>query len=130
MTKRRKVDIKALPGVSANAVDERLRVARPLRGMLNKVFPDHWSFLLGEIALFSFIVLLLTGTFLALFFDPSMHETVYNGSYTALRGSEMSAAYASSLNLSFEVRGGLFMRQMHHWAALLFMAAIVVHMAR
>jgi len=128
--KRRKMDIGAIPGAAATGVDERLQVATPLRKLLNKVFPDHWSFLLGEIALFSFIILLLTGTFLTLFYDPSMQEIVYDGSYTALRGTEMSAAYASSLHLSFEVRGGLFMRQMHHWAALLFMAAIVVHMAR
>jgi ubiquinol-cytochrome c reductase cytochrome b subunit len=128
--KRRKMDIRAIPGAAAAGIDDRLQISTPLRRLLNKVFPDHWSFLLGEIALFSFIILLLTGTFLTLFFDPSMQETVYNGSYTALRGSEMSAAYASSLHLSFEVRGGLFMRQMHHWAALLFMASIVVHMAR
>jgi ubiquinol-cytochrome c reductase cytochrome b subunit len=128
--KRRKMDIGAIPGATAKGIDDRLQVSTPLRRLLNKVFPDHWSFLLGEIALFSFIVLLLTGTFLTLFFDPSMKDTVYDGSYTALRGSEMSAAYASSLHLSFEVRGGLFMRQMHHWAALLFMASIVVHMAR
>src|SRR5690606_40099610 len=54
----------------------------------------------------------------------------YQGSYTALQDVEMSAAYASTLNLSFDVRGGLFIRQMHHWAALLFIAAIVVHMLR
>jgi ubiquinol-cytochrome c reductase cytochrome b subunit len=128
--KRRKMDIGAMPGAAAAGIDERLQVATPLRKLLNKVFPDHWSFLLGEIALFSFIILLLTGTFLTLFFDPSMQETTYNGAYPALRGSLMSAAYASSLHLSFEVRGGLFIRQMHHWAALLFMASIVVHMAR
>ena len=128
--KRRKMDIRAIPGATAKGFDDRLQVSTPLRRLLNKVFPDHWSFLLGEIALFSFIVLLLTGVFLTLFFEPSMQDTVYNGSYTALRGSEMSTAYATSLHLSFEVRGGLFMRQMHHWAALLFMASIVVHMAR
>ncbi|MGH3430616.1 MAG: cytochrome b, partial [Mycobacteriales bacterium] len=83
---------------------------------MNKVFPDHWSFLLGEIALYSFIVLLLTGTFLALFFDPSMREVVYQGSYMPLRGITMSQAYNSALDLSFDVRGGLIMRQMHHWA--------------
>src|SRR3712207_6147332 len=128
--KRRKVDIGALPGATARQLDDRFQVATPLRRLLNKVFPDHWSFLLGEIALFSFIILLLTGTFLTLFFDPSMREVAYDGSYTALRGTEMSAAYKTSLDLSFDVRGGLFMRQMHHWAALLFMASIVVHMAR
>src|SRR5918999_6272781 len=128
--KRRKYDLAQVPANVGRGVDDRFQAATPLRNLLNKVFPDHWSFLLGEIALFSFIVLLLTGVFLTLFFDPSMKEVAYQGAYPALRGTEMSAAYESSLNLSFEVRGGLFMRQMHHWAALLFMAAIIVHMAR
>jgi ubiquinol-cytochrome c reductase cytochrome b subunit len=127
---RRRFDARALPGASANAIDERLQVARPLRGVLNKVFPDHWSFLLGEIALFSFIVLLLTGTFLTLFYDPSMEEVTYGGSYAPLRGVEMSRAYETTLEISYDVRGGLVIRQMHHWAALLFMAAIVIHMLR
>src|SRR3954447_3695899 len=105
--KRRKLDIGALPGATAHQLDDRFQVATPLRRLLNKVFPDHWSFLLGEIALFSFIVLLLTGTFLTLFFSPSMTEVVYNGSYAALKGAKMSEAYATSLNLSFDVRGGL-----------------------
>ena len=120
----------ARPTAAPGALDDRFQAATPLRRLFNKVFPDHWSFLLGEIALYSFIVLLLTGTFLALFFDPSMREVVYNGSYAPLRGIEMSQAYETSLNISFDVRGGLVMRQMHHWAALLFMAAIVVHMFR
>ena len=128
--KRRKLDLAQVPANVGKGLDDRYKAATPLRGLLNKVFPDHWSFLLGEIALFSFIVLLLTGVFLTLFFDPSMKEVTYEGAYPALRGTEMSQAYASSLHLSFEVRGGLFMRQMHHWAALLFMASIVVHMAR
>ncbi|GIF73059.1 cytochrome bc1 complex cytochrome b subunit [Asanoa siamensis] len=130
MARRRTKSLASLPARAGREVEDRLGVATPLRGLLNKVFPDHWSFLLGEIALFSFIVLLLTGTFLTLFFDPSMREVVYDGSYTSLRGVHMSAAYASSLDLSFDVRGGLVMRQMHHWAALLFLAAIVVHMLR
>src|SRR5215211_500119 len=128
--KRRKHDIGAMPGATARQLDDRFQVATPLRRLLNKVFPDHWSFLLGEIALFSFIILLLSGTFLALFFDPSMREVTYDGAYAPLRGQPMSAAYASSLDISFEVRGGLVLRQIHHWAALLFMAAIVVHMCR
>jgi ubiquinol-cytochrome c reductase cytochrome b subunit len=111
-------------------VDDRLIVAGPLRRTLNKVFPDHWSFLLGEIALYSFVVLLLSGTYLTFFFDASMREVVYNGSYAPLRGVSMSAAYDSTLGLSFDVRGGLFMRQLHHWAALLFVASIVVHLMR
>src|SRR6478672_13106356 len=120
---------KAVGGVGRWA-DDRFAGAQFLRRTFNKVFPDHWSFLLGEIALFSFIVLLLTGVFLTFFFEPAMTEVVYDGSYAPLQGTPMSAAYASSLDISFDVRGGLVMRQMHHWAALLFMAAIVVHMFR
>ena len=129
--KRRKQQLKEMPAAAGQGLDDRLQLASPpARSFLNKVFPDHWSFLLGEIALWSFVVLLLTGTFLTLFFEPSMDEVTYQGSYTALQDVEMSAAYASTLNLSFDVRGGLFIRQMHHWAALLFIAAIVVHMLR
>jgi ubiquinol-cytochrome c reductase cytochrome b subunit len=117
-------------GKAALEVDDRLIVAGPLRRTLNKVFPDHWSFLLGEIALYSFVVLLLSGTYLTFFFDASMREVVYDGTYAPLRGVEMSAAYESALYLSFDVRGGLFMRQLHHWAALLFVASIVVHLLR
>ncbi|GLZ39181.1 cytochrome bc complex cytochrome b subunit [Actinokineospora sp. NBRC 105648] len=117
-------------GGAAKWADDRYHLAGGMRRQLNKVFPTHWSFLLGEIALYSFIVLLLTGTYLALFFDPSMQEVVYQGSFNNLRGLEMSRAYESTLIISFDVRGGLFARQMHHWAALLFMAAIVTHMFR
>src|SRR3954447_17169127 len=117
-------------GTIGGAVNSRLGAATPLRGMLNRVFPDHWSFLLGEIVLYSFVVLVVTGTFLAVFFDPSMTDEVYGGSYTPLRGSHMSAAYASTVDISFDVRGGLLMRQMHHWAALLFIAAIVIYLLR
>lgn len=114
----------------AGEIDDRMTMAAPTRRLLNKVFPDHWSFMLGEIAMYAFILLLLTGTYLALFFDASMKEVVYHGSYVPLQGVPMSAAYESSLNIAFDVRGGLIMRQMHHWAALLFMAAILVHMCR
>ncbi|MFV0137630.1 cytochrome b [Streptomyces sp. HMX87] len=99
-------------------------------GLLRKAFPDHWSFLLGEIALYSFVVLLLTGVWLTLFFHPSMTEVVYDGSYRPLLGQTMSEAYASTLEISFDVRGGLLMRQLHHWAALVFVAAIGVHLLR
>jgi ubiquinol-cytochrome c reductase cytochrome b subunit len=129
-TKRRRLDITKLPEMTAEQVDDRLQVATPLRRIFNKVFPDHWSFLLGEIALYSFIVLLLTGTIMAFFFDPSMTEVTYNGSYIPLQGIHMSSAYETSRALSFDVRGGLILRQMHHWAALLFMAAIIIHMFR
>ena len=111
-------------------IDSRYHPSAAVRRQLNKVFPTHWSFLLGEVALYSFIVLLLTGVYLTLFFDPSMAEVTYNGVYQPLRGIGMSKAYASTLDISFEVRGGLFVRQVHHWAALLFAAAIMVHLAR
>jgi ubiquinol-cytochrome c reductase cytochrome b subunit len=119
-----------LAGKALQDVDERYHPAAGLRRQLNKVFPTHWSFLLGEIALYSFIVLLLSGTYLALFFDPSMADVQYNGTFDNLRGIFMSRAFESTLNISFDVRGGLFVRQLHHWAALLFMAAMAVHMLR
>nr|WP_316528050.1 cytochrome bc complex cytochrome b subunit [Kitasatospora sp. K002] len=100
------------------------------RELLRKIFPDHWSFLLGELALYSFVVLLLTGVYLTFFFDPSMSEVVYRGSYLPLRGVPVSEAYASTLRISFEVRGGLMIRQIHHWSALLFTSAIGVHLLR
>jgi ubiquinol-cytochrome c reductase cytochrome b subunit len=111
-------------------LDDRFHGAKGFRTFFRKIFPDHWSFLLGEIALYSFIILLLTGTFLTLFFQPSMTEVVYHGSYHNLDGVRMSEAYASTLNISFDVRGGLLMRQIHHWAADLFVAAILAHMLR
>ncbi|MGH3320659.1 MAG: cytochrome bc1 complex cytochrome b subunit, partial [Streptosporangiaceae bacterium] len=75
-------------------------------------------------------VLILTGIFLSLFFHPSMQEVVYHGSYKKLDGVEMSDAYASTVNISFDIRGGLLMRQIHHWAALVFVAAIMAHLMR
>jgi len=115
---------------TANYVDERLGVAGALKEFGRKVFPDHWSFMLGEVALYSFLVLLLSGTFLTFFFQPSMTEVIYDGAYAPLKGAHMSIAYASSLDITFEVRGGLLMRQVHHWAALLFVAAAGLHMLR
>lgn len=111
-------------------LDSRYHLAAGMRRQINKVFPTHWSFLLGEIALYSFVILLISGVYLTLFFDPSMAEVVYNGAYQPLRGVEMSRAYATTLDLSFEVRGGLFVRQIHHWAALMFAASIIVHLLR
>ncbi|MFF4326839.1 cytochrome bc complex cytochrome b subunit [Streptomyces sp. NPDC001591] len=112
------------------ALDARLPLAEVLRGGVRKVFPDHWSFLLGELALYSFAVLLLTGVYLSFFFDPSMRESAYHGSYGPLRGVRMSHAYLSTLRLSFDVRGGLLIRQIHHWAAIVFLAAIGAHLLR
>ncbi len=117
-------------GRVAGWVDDRLGVAAAAKKNLRKVFPDHWSFMLGEIALWSFVVLLLTGTFLTLWYKPSMGEITYMGSYDQLRGIHMSEAYASTLDISFDVRGGLLMRQMHHWAAMVFIAGMLIHLLR
>ncbi|MEU8225224.1 cytochrome bc complex cytochrome b subunit [Kribbella sp. NPDC048915] len=110
--------------------DDRLGIAKIGKKNLRKVFPDHWSFMLGEIALYSFIILILTGTFLTFWFKPSMAEVEYQGSYSLLKGLHMSEAYASTLDITFDVRGGLLVRQIHHWAAVLFIAAMMVHLLR
>ena len=117
-------------GGAANWMDERLGLAGVAKKNLRKVFPDHWSFMLGEIAMWSFVVVLLTGVFLSLWFRPSMGVVQYHGSYAPLREITMSEAYASTLDISFDVRAGLLMRQMHHWAATLFVASMLIHMMR
>jgi ubiquinol-cytochrome c reductase cytochrome b subunit len=114
----------------AGWLDERVGASSFTREALNKVFPDHWSFMLGEIALYCFLILVLTGTFLTLFFDPSTSKSVYEGAYGPLQGVEVSNAYRSVVELSYDVRAGLVMRQIHHWAALVFVAAIVIHLCR
>ncbi len=113
-----------------NYVDSRVGFSAALKRNLRKVFPDHWSFMLGEIALYSFIILLLTGVFLTFWYKPSMTEVIYNGSYIPLKGVPMSEAFASTLEISFDVRGGMLIRQIHHWAALFFVAAMMVHLMR
>ena len=117
-------------GAAANWADERLGIGGLSKFLSRKIFPDHWSFMLGEIALWSFVVLLVTGTFLTLWFKPSMAEITYQGSYAPLRGIDMSEAMASTLDISFDVRGGLLLRQVHHWAAMLFIASMMIHMMR
>jgi ubiquinol-cytochrome c reductase cytochrome b subunit len=111
-------------------VDERSGTAPLLRKALRYVFPDHWSFLLGEIALYAFVVLVGTGVYLTLFFEPSTHHVVYHGQYAPLRGVRMTEAYRSAVDLSFQVKAGLLMRQTHHWAADVFVVAIVLHLLR
>jgi ubiquinol-cytochrome c reductase cytochrome b subunit len=118
-------------GKAADYLDQRTSVGVAVKEFARKVFPDHWSFMLGEIALFSFVVLIISGFFLTMFFEPSMALTRYEGEHPAnMHGQLMSVAFASTLDMSFEVRGGLLMRQIHHWSALIFMASIVVHMMR
>lgn len=115
---------------TARAFDRRLGLAKWVRHALNHVFPDHWSFMLGEIALYSFLLLIVTGAYLAMFFNASSAGVIYHGSYAPLDGIKMSAAYRSVLHISFDVRAGLLIRQMHHWASLIFVAAIVAHLLR
>lgn len=117
-------------GRIANFVDTRAGVSPMVKEFGRKIFPDHWTFMFGEVALYSFVILLLSGTFLAFWFDPTMTSLDYNGSYVPMQGVEMSGAYASTLNISFDIRGGLFLRQLHHWSALMFVMALSVHMLR
>jgi len=117
-------------GATANYVDDRTSIGAFTKFIARKIFPDHWSFMLGEIALYSFVVLLLSGVILTAFFVPSMDLVIYDGSFPQLQGAEMSQAFESTVYMSFEVPGGLLMRQIHHWAALIFTASILTHMAR
>ncbi|MEW1636293.1 cytochrome bc complex cytochrome b subunit [Streptomyces sp. NPDC093801] len=114
----------------ADWADGRLGIYSLAKANMRKIFPDHWSFMLGEICLYSFIIIILTGVYLTLFFHPSMNEVVYHGSYVPMQGVQMSEAFASTLDISFDVRGGLLIRQIHHWSALIFVAGMVVHMMR
>ena len=117
-------------GKTLGELDDRLGIAKGGRSFLDKIFPDHWSFMLGEIALYSFVILLVTGVFLTFYYIPSQAMVTYHGSYLPLDGQRVTEAYASSVDLSFAVRAGLLMRQMHHWAGDIFIGSIVVHMAR
>lgn len=117
-------------GRFASYLDDRTGIAGAVKEFGRKVFPDHWSFMLGEVALYSFVALVLSGTFLTLFFQPSMAEVTYDGSYLPMQGLHMSTAFASTLDISFDIRGGMLMRQVHHWAALLFIASAGLHMLR
>lgn len=111
-------------------LDDRIGLAKGTEKFLNHIFPDHWSFLLGEVAMYAFVVLVVTGIFLTLYYVPSEHTVVYHGSFATLRGQQMTEAYRSVLDISFHVRMGLMMRQVHHWAAEVFIGAIVVHCCR
>ncbi|MFE6133078.1 cytochrome bc complex cytochrome b subunit [Streptomyces sp. NPDC056437] len=114
----------------ADWADGRVGVFGLAKANMRKIFPDHWSFMLGEICLYSFVVIILTGIYLTMFFHPSMNEVEYHGSYIPMQGILMSEAYASTLAISFDVRGGLLIRQIHHWAAVIFIAGMFVHMMR
>jgi ubiquinol-cytochrome c reductase cytochrome b subunit len=130
MAQRRKILKPRLLPRLARWADNRLGAANVVRKTFDKIFPDHWSFMLGEAALYCFVILIVTGVFLTFFFTASPDTTTYAGSYGPLRGVEMSQAYESAIRLSFDVRAGLVMRQAHHWAALLFLATISAHLLR
>ena len=91
---------------------------------------DRWAAAFGRIAVYSFIVALISGVLLLPFFRPSMATVVYHGSYSKLDGATMSHAYQSVLAISFDVRGGLLIRQVHHWSADLFVAAAILRLLR
>ena len=102
----------------------------PLGRVMRRTESDHWSFLFAQLAVHSFIVLVVTGAFLTFFYEPDLSRTTYDGPYGSLRGVEVSRAYDSTLEIGFEVRGGMLMRQVHHWAALIFPAAICCQLLR
>jgi ubiquinol-cytochrome c reductase cytochrome b subunit len=114
----------------ARWADTRLGAAKVVRKTLDKIFPDHWSFMLGEAALYCFVILIVTGVFLTFFYKASPDATTYAGTYKQLQGVQMSRAYESAIRLSFDVRAGIVMRQAHHWAALVFLATISAHLLR
>ena len=101
-----------------------LRIA----GSSRRAVPVHWSSLLGVVSLSCFAVLTVTGVILLFFYEPSSETVRYGGSYPLLQGVPVSRAYASTLHLSLEVRGGLLVRQVHHWAALVLPASLVLQM--
>ncbi len=121
--------LKAVGGI-AGWLDDRTGGAKPVGYLMKKVFPDHWSFMLGEVAMYSMIICLLTGAFLTFWYVPSAGQVVYDGSYLPLKGVTMSEAFRSTVDISFDIRGGLLIRQIHHWAALMFIVALSVHMLR
>ena len=91
---------------------------------------DRCAAVFGRIAVYSFLAALVSGILLLPFFQPSSSPVVYHGSYRELDGLTVSRAYQSTLNISFDVRGGLLIRQVHHWSADLFVAAVCLRLIR
>ena len=84
----------------ARWLDQRVGGAKVVRKVFDKFFPDHWSFLLGEAALYCFIILIVTGVFLTFFYQSSPDLTTYTGSFSPLHDVPMSRAYESAIRLS------------------------------
>jgi len=91
--------------------------------------PTHWTNLFGTVTLASLVVVTVTGLVLMFFYTPSSADTIYAGSYAPLHGATVSQAFASTMHVTFDVPGGVVLRQAHHWAALLLPAAITVQLA-
>jgi ubiquinol-cytochrome c reductase cytochrome b subunit len=113
-----------------DALDQRLGLRKPAREVARKVFPTHWSFLISEVSLISFAVLVLTGIFLTMFYRASTADVVYTGSASLFAGRDLPAAYESIVRLSHDVPGGLLFRRIHRGASHLFIATIVLHFLR
>ncbi|WP_336002661.1 cytochrome b [Halorientalis halophila] len=109
--------------------DDRLDLTES-QSFLGKAFPAEDSFLLGEVALFCFLILVLTGMFLGFFFEPSTTEVEYEGSVAEYQGEDLPEAFVSVLNITYDVPFGMLLRRMHHWAAHLFVASMALHMLR
>ena len=111
----------------ATWMDERTRARAVFAHLRGRVTPERWTGLLWQVVVHSFVVVAITGVFLMFFYDPSSTPVVYDGSYQPLQGVEMSRALESTLQLSFDVRGGLLVRQLHNWGSSLMIAALIVH---
>lgn len=103
-------------------LDERLHVERLYQKYLRKAFPVHSTFFLGEIALFAFGVLVLTGIYLAFLYEPSIAEV-------EIEGNRLPAAYGSVVMLD-RIPAAHLIRQIHHWSAHVMIVALVLHLAR
>jgi ubiquinol-cytochrome c reductase cytochrome b subunit len=113
-----------------DALEERLAFRAALRRAKRRLFPGHWSFLLGEVTLFSFVALVLSGVYLALFYRASTTTLVYAGADPSFEGLSLPDAFASVLDLSVGVPFGLVLRRFHHFAAHLFLGSLLLHAAR
>ncbi|WP_291430149.1 cytochrome bc complex cytochrome b subunit [Deinococcus sp.] len=111
-------------------LDDRLHISRLNDKFLRKAFPVHHSFFLGEITLFSLIVLILTGILLALSYEPSNSLVVNTfDPGTVTKPNLVPAAYHSALKINAMPFGDM-LRRVHHWMANIMVAAAVIHMMR
>lgn len=102
--------------------DERLELNRFKAKFLVKTFPTHPTFLLGELALYCFVTLVVTGVFLGLLYEPST-------TMVSLFGSMVPSAYASVVKIDL-LPLGTIIRRIHHWSAMLMIASVLAHLMR